>query len=559
MARQAGRFEEIIPAWVFAVRGTVPRLLVAVVVTAAVIAPFWLADEPPDLRLGPLLVLGLVVVAALAGWWPTAIAGAAIVPTYWIQGVPPDGSLAMEKSSDLPSFLAITVMAAGLVVLTHTMQRAMADVRELDERRQLDNLAEALQRVDAERDAAQTMAVLDLSTALATTRGAREVAERALAELRLPVAPTSASIAIVEGGHLRMLAVLGADPRSVRRPSSASSWATPAGSTTSSPARPPSSTTATSSPRAPRRRRAAPLSHRVLGRRSLPLRGHGRPALGPLPRATAAVGAPPLLLVRGRDPRHRAPAGRVRGAAGRPPRRAREDPRRARPHRPHPVHHAPAPEPPRRPGFTASAWLIPASRDELAGDFYDLFRLDDGGWVAVLGDVCGKGAEAAAVTSLARYAARVTALDDPDPLRIAEVGNNALTLDPSDLFCTMASCATATASDELDVTLAGHPQVRLIRDGKVRRVGRFGPALGLANRPHTVSASRSCRATRVVLFSDGLIERSSHFGEEQLDEALAAGPPGDADAVARTLRKVVLEQRADRSDDLAALVITRTA
>ena len=63
----------------------------------------------------------------------------------------------------------------------------------------------------------------------------------------------------------------------------------------------------------------------------------------------------------------------------------------------------------------------------------------------------------------------------------------------------------------------------------------------------------------MVLFSDGLIERSSHFGEEQLDEALAAGPPGDADAVARTLRKVVLDQRADRADDLAALVITRTS
>ena len=99
----------------------------------------------------------------------------------------------------------------------------------------------------------------------------------------------------------------------------------------------------------PRRRRAAPLPHRVLGRRSLPLRGDGRGPLGPLPRGAAAVGAPPLLLVRGGDPRHRAPAGRVRGAAGCPPRRAREDPGRARPHRPHPVHHAPAPEPPHRP------------------------------------------------------------------------------------------------------------------------------------------------------------------------------------------------------------------
>jgi 4-amino-4-deoxy-L-arabinose transferase-like glycosyltransferase len=81
VARQAGRFEEIIPGWVFVVRGTVARQLVALAVTATVVTPFWVADEPPDLRLGPLLVLGLVVVAALAGWWPAAIAGAVVVPT----------------------------------------------------------------------------------------------------------------------------------------------------------------------------------------------------------------------------------------------------------------------------------------------------------------------------------------------------------------------------------------------------------------------------------------------------------------------------------------------
>ncbi len=559
MARQAGRFEEIIPAWVFAVRGTVPRLLVAVTVTTAVAAPFWIADDPPDLRLGPLLVLGLVVVAALAGWWPTALAGAVVVPTYWIQGMPPGGSFAVDRSSDLPAMAAIAAMAVGLVVLTRTMQRAMADVRELDERRQLDNLAEAVQRADAERDAAQTMAVLDLSTALATIRGPREVAERALAELRLPVAPTSASIAIVEEGHLRMLAVLGADPRSVRALErvelSNTGWLEEvlAGEASFVDDR---ATFAAAHPDAgvlhlyPTGSWAAvPFrSEGTVGVLSVHYREAQRLSEHRLYFSFVAEILATALQRAVSEEQRAAHLSELEKTLAERDRIARTLSTTLLP-----------PNLPTVPGFTAAAWLIPASRDELAGDFYDLFRLDDGGWVAVLGDVCGKGAEAAAVTSLARYAARVTALDDPDPLRIAEVGNNALTLDPSDLFCTMAIVRYRHGDDEIDVTLAGHPQVRLIRDGKVHRVGRFGPALGLANRPHTMERETLLPGDTVVLFSDGLIERSSHFGEEQLDEALAAGPPGDADAVARTLRKVVLEQRADRADDLAALVITRTS
>ena len=60
--------------------------------------------------------------------------------------------------------------------------------------------------------------------------------------------------------------------------------------------------------------------------------------------------------------------------------------------------------PPRLPapdGFTAAGWVLPAHAGEVAGDFYDLFTVAGGDWIGVLGDVCGKGAEAAAVTSLA--------------------------------------------------------------------------------------------------------------------------------------------------------------
>jgi sigma-B regulation protein RsbU (phosphoserine phosphatase) len=453
----------------------------------------------------------------------------------------------------------MAVLAARLTALTATMERAIHGVRALDVSRQLENLAAAVQRAAAERDAAQTMAVLELSTALATTRGVRQVAERALAELRLPVPPTTASIAIVEDGHLRMLATSGADPRSVkvleRVDLSGSEWLHQvlAGEASFVDDR-----------------EAFAAAHPDAG--VLHLYPTGSWAAVPF-RSEGTVG---ILSLHHRDPQplseHRNYFSFVAEILATALQRAASEEQRA-------AHFVELERtlaerdriartlsttllPPKLPairGFTTAAWLIPAHRDELAGDFYDLFAVGSGGFVAVLGDVCGKGAEAAAVTSLTRYAARVTTLDEPDPLRIAEVGNNALTLDPSDLFCTMAIVRYLEGEDAIDVTLAGHPQVRVLRDGKVHRVGRFGPALGLGTRPHTMEREPLFPGDSVILFSDGLIERSKHFGEDQLDEAIAAGPPGDADAIAQALRKVVLDLRSDRADDLAVLVITRTA
>lgn len=67
------------------------------------------------------------------------------------------------------------------------------------------------------------------------------------------------------------------------------------------------------------------------------------------------------------------------------------------------------------PGLDVAAYYHTASVDEVGGDFYDLFSLGAGTWGLFLGDVCGKGAAAAALTSLARYTLRAAAVYDPDP------------------------------------------------------------------------------------------------------------------------------------------------
>ena len=67
---------------------------------------------------------------------------------------------------------------------------------------------------------------------------------------------------------------------------------------------------------------------------------------------------------------------------------------------------------PEIPGLEVAAAYRPAGRgDEVGGDFYDVFQIAEGDWVVVLGDVCGKGVEAAVVTSLVRHTVRALAVD----------------------------------------------------------------------------------------------------------------------------------------------------
>ena len=168
-------------------------------------------------------------------------------------------------------------------------------------------------------------------------------------------------------------------------------------------------------------------------------------------------------------------------------------------------------------------------------------------------------AEAAAVTSLARYAARVTALDGAPPAHIFDRVGAALEIDSSDLFCTMAIVRGDRSSGKLVVSLAGHPQVRIVGPDGVRRVGRFGSLLGMGGRTHHEVVDELAPGEAAVLFSDGLIERSERFAEDELDQALAGLAGLEAGALANRLQQAILAVPPQRADDLAVLVVARTA
>jgi sigma-B regulation protein RsbU (phosphoserine phosphatase) len=115
------------------------------------------------------------------------------------------------------------------------------------------------------------------------------------------------------------------------------------------------------------------------------------------------------------------------------------------------------PELPQVPGLQTAAYYHAASVDEVGGDFYDLFALARDRWGLFLGDVCGKGAAAAAVTSQIRYTLRAAAVYDPDPAAVLGTLNTALRRDydrNGGRFCTAAFGVLTANSGGFDLSLA---------------------------------------------------------------------------------------------------------
>ena len=205
---------------------------------------------------------------------------------------------------------------------------------------------------------------------------------------------------------------------------------------------------------------------------------------------------------------------------------------------------------------------------EVGGDFYDVFSTAEGQWYLVIGDVCGKGAEAAAVTALARYTLRTAAARRRSPASILRwVGEAMLHQDAAGgRFCTIA-CA--------HVDLARSP-ARV--DGVVRRASAAGPAAGVrvrsrcSARRERCSGSRrirSCRSARtelhpgdaLVLYTDGLTEArapSGMWGEAELLAAVRAAPTNGPAGLVESLVASALGGRSAPRDDLAVLALKLT-
>ncbi len=205
---------------------------------------------------------------------------------------------------------------------------------------------------------------------------------------------------------------------------------------------------------------------------------------------------------------------------------------------------------------------------EVGGDFYDVFPCGERCWGAVIGDVCGKGAVAATLTSLARHTVRAAARYETGPALLLGALNDAVLAQKREDMRFVTAMFVRLAPDErgMKATYArgGHvPPFILRAGGEVEVLVPDGPLLGIVE-----AAVLEERETvlepgdALVLYTDGVTEAGAPedpFGEERLAELLAGCAGSAADEIADEIVDTALAIQDGRPrDDIAVLVLRCT-
>jgi sigma-B regulation protein RsbU (phosphoserine phosphatase) len=205
---------------------------------------------------------------------------------------------------------------------------------------------------------------------------------------------------------------------------------------------------------------------------------------------------------------------------------------------------------------------------EVGGDFYDVFPLEaDGNWAAVIGDVCGTGPSAAALTGLARHSIRDSAWHGDPPIEVLNSLNRAVARSGTNTFLTAlyATLDTSGARPELTVTSGGHPLPIRAGSRRVTTIGTPGTLLGVFDGGlfHTETTLLD-PGDVVVFYTDGAtdVPPPNYLADGQFAQivARAAAAARSAEAVAdqiqESLDSIVSFSR--RDDDIALLVLRVT-
>lgn len=213
----------------------------------------------------------------------------------------------------------------------------------------------------------------------------------------------------------------------------------------------------------------------------------------------------------------------------------------------------------------ATSFRAAAEHLEIGGDFYDVHG-DDGSWLVVLGDVCGKGVDAAVLNSRARQSIRTAARYDRSPGRILSTLNDVLYDDASDKFVTVV-CALVSPRDDgsvlVQVAVAGHPAPLVVRaDGEVEQPAVTGRLAGVIRHddPYEEVGFELLSGDAMVLFSDGIYEAKGPrglYGMDRLRKVLARYAGSGTVPMCEAIEQDVVEHLGGHGhDDMTALVVS---
>jgi serine phosphatase RsbU (regulator of sigma subunit)/anti-sigma regulatory factor (Ser/Thr protein kinase) len=216
-------------------------------------------------------------------------------------------------------------------------------------------------------------------------------------------------------------------------------------------------------------------------------------------------------------------------------------------------------------GVGLGAEYVPTLGDaDVGGDFYDVVPMPDGRWLVVIGDVSGKGVQAATITGLVRDVIRVLVRDGRTLPELLSRVNDTLVDRGGGRYCTLAMAALTTGPGQrLDVALhlAGHDRPVLVgRGGRASFTGTPGTALGLLERVQTPGVTVNLEpGDTLVFYTDGVTERrrgNELFGVDRLRACAADLSGSRADVVAARLRAAALGFSTEPPrDDIAILAL----
>jgi serine phosphatase RsbU (regulator of sigma subunit) len=219
-------------------------------------------------------------------------------------------------------------------------------------------------------------------------------------------------------------------------------------------------------------------------------------------------------------------------------------------------------EPPPAGEIAARYW--PAGTASLiGGDFYDAFRVDDGRWAVTIGDVCGKGVEAAAITGLARHTVRAAARHLHTPSEVLGALHLAMADHLPSTFCTVCFVFIDPLPDgaaRVQLSLGGHPQPLLRRaDATVEEVGRPGTLLGMVEPTLHDTVVEVAAGDTLVLYTDGLTDApgSQAVPIEELIELLRVDGAMPVEPLADSIRVLKRRRRPLGSADDTVVMVVR--
>jgi serine phosphatase RsbU (regulator of sigma subunit) len=205
----------------------------------------------------------------------------------------------------------------------------------------------------------------------------------------------------------------------------------------------------------------------------------------------------------------------------------------------------------------------------VGGDFYDVFPISQKVWGFAVGDVCGTGPEAAALTGLARHSLRLLAREGRSPVTVVERLNQAV-LEEGELagdagrFITLLYGEVEPRPDgsaQLVLVCAGHPLPLILRqDGSVRAAANPQALLGVLPEPTLYAEDVELGAGEVLLvYTDGASERRNGrlmLGDEGVAAALSGCSGMTAPGVVARVRQAVADFGSSGTrDDLALLAL----